>query len=138
MSEVAVLLGLDAGKLLEAGAVESDGVQFHFQHHTHRDPPIIGILAELDEVPEDDASAVFRRLLEANAHLSPEAGTYALVPGSRRAALRLSVPLVAGTDNARRIVDMLGDHIAARNQARAQHTDRPHAQPGELLSNNLV
>ena len=112
LRELAGLLGLDPADVLRAGAIEAEGVQFHFLPDARGGDDALCVLAEIGEIPASDEQQVLRQLLEANSHLSAGAGTYALIPGTGRAALRIQVPLRDGESHGDQLLAVLTEHIA--------------------------
>ena len=124
MHELAGLLGgLEPTALINTGCVEADGVRFYFQHHPDDELPCVSVLAEVGDIPHDAEAEFLRQLLEANAQLRPKVGTYAIVPGSSRLALRLQVPLRDDEANGDRILAVLLGHIAACTAIRHMDVD---------------
>lgn len=133
MHGIAKALNLDADQLLSTGCVEAEGFRFYFQQHGSGDDVHLGVLAEVEDISGPSEAQTLRRLLEANAHLSPQAGAYALVPGSSHAALRMSVSLADGASSAERIVQLLDRHITDCLEAR-----RNKGRPGARAAGGLI
>ncbi|WP_345536288.1 hypothetical protein [Variovorax defluvii] len=134
MHELAGLIGLEPAEILKTGSVEADGVRFYFQDHTDGEAPALGVLAEIGEIPADGEADIHRQLLEANSHLSPQAGAYALVPGTNRAALRMHVQVEEGASNGERLLNVLKEHLATCTAVRQLGT-QPDFESGTSTIN---
>ena len=123
LHELAGLIGLEPSEILKTASVEAEGIRFYFQDHTEAEEPALGVLAEIGEIPAKDEPEIFRQLLEANAHLSTQSGSYAIIPGTSRAALRVHVQLEEGASNGERILAVLKDHLSTLTAVRHLGTD---------------
>lgn len=124
LHELAGLVGLEPLEILKTGSIEAEGVRFYyFQDHTEAEDPTLSVLAEIGEIPASAEPEILRQLLEANAHLSAQSGTYVIIPGTSRAALRVHVKLDEGASN-ERILAVLKDHLAACAAVRQLGTNR--------------
>jgi len=88
LHELAGLIGLEPSEILKAGSVEAEGGRFYFQDHAEAEDPTLSVLAETGEIPASAEPEILRHLLEANAHLSLQSGTYVMSgprPCSRKA-----------------------------------------------------
>lgn len=112
LHELAELIGLEPPEILKTASVEADGVRFYFQDHTEDEGQTLSVLAEIGEIPASAEPEVLRQLLEANSHLSAQAGTYVLIPGTSHAALRMHVQLEDGASNGERVLNVLKGHLA--------------------------
>ena len=110
--ELAELIDLDPVEILETASVEAEGARFYFQEPADAEGRMLGVLAEIGEIPASDEAQVLRQLLEANSHLSVQSGTYVLIPGTARAALRMHVQLEEGASNGDRLLAVLKEHLA--------------------------
>lgn len=138
LHEFAALIGLEPSEILETGSVEAEGVRFYFQDHADHEDKALCVLAEIGEIPVGDNAEVLRQLLEANSHLAPQAGTYALIPGTSRAALRVHVQLDEAAANGERILAVLKDHLATCTAVRHLGQDLALEQETSLVDSKLA
>lgn len=137
MHELAGLIGLEPSEILKTASVEAEGVRFYFQDHTEGEDPSLSVLAEIGEIPADAESDIHRQLLEANSHLSAQAGTYVLIPSTNRAALRVHVQVEEGASNGERILAVLKDHLATCTAVRHLGT-QPMFEPRADMINSAL
>jgi hypothetical protein len=138
LHELAARLSLDPAQVLASESIEAEGVRFHFQQRDHADAQSLSILAEIGEIPAADQPQVLRQLLEANAHLNSQAGTYALIPGTDRAAVRVDVALHEGQSACEPILAVLTEHIAACTAVRHLDTSLLAEPQGATLKPQLA
>ena len=134
MHELAASIGLDPADIVKTASVEAEGVRFYFRDTTEGDDKALSVLAEIGEIPASATPEVLRQLLEANAHLSVRTGTYALVPGTNFAALRVHVQLDEGASNGERVLGVLRDHLASCKAVRHLGTAL-QVEPGASVAN---
>jgi hypothetical protein len=128
LHELAELIGLEPSEILKTASVEADGTCFYFQDHTEDEGQTLSLLAEIGEIPADAEPEILRQLLEANSHLPSQSGTYALIPGTSRAALRMNVQLEEGASNGERVLNVLKGHLATCSAVRHLGT-HPMSEP---------
>lgn len=118
LHELAELVGLEPSEILKTASVEADGTRFYFQDHAVDGGQTLSLLAEIGEIPATAEPEILRQLLEANSHLPVQSGTYALIPGTSRAALRMHVQLEEGAPNGERVLNVLKGHLATCSAVR--------------------
>lgn len=118
LHELADSIGLEPSEMLKTASVEADGTRFYFQDHTEDEGQTLSVLAELGEIPADAELEMLRQLLEANSHLAAQSGTYVLIPGTSRAALRMHVQLEEGAPNGERVLNVMKGHLATCSAVR--------------------
>ena len=138
LHELASLIGLEPSEVLETASVEAEGVRFYFQDHSEGDDPALSVLAEIGEIPAGAEPEVLRQLLEANSHLSVRSGTYAVVPGTSRAALRVHVELDDAGSNGERVLAVLKDHIATCTAVRHLGTGLAFEREASIVNSELA
>ncbi|VTU24403.1 hypothetical protein H6CHR_02186 [Variovorax sp. PBL-H6] len=138
LHELAELVGLEPSGILKTASVEADGTCFYFQDHTQDEAQTLTLLAEIGEIPASAEPEMLRQLLEANSHLPPQSGTYALIPGTSRAALRMNVQLEEGASNGERVLDVLKGHLATCSAVRHLGTPPVFEPRADLVESALA
>lgn len=138
LHELAELIGLEPSEILKTASVEADGTCFYFQDHTEDEGRALSLLAEIGEVPASAEPEMLRQLLEANSHLPSQSGTYALIPGTNRAALRMDVQLEEGASNGERVLNVLKGHLATCSAVRHLGTDSMFESGANMVDSALA
>lgn len=137
LRELAELIGLEPSEILKTGSVEADGTCFYFQDHTEDEGQTLSLLAEIGEIPTSAEPEMLRQLLEANSRLPAQSGTYVLIPGTSRAALRMHVQLEEGASNGERVLNVLKGHLATCSAVRHLGT-HPMFEPSADMVDSAV
>lgn len=138
LQELAELVGLEPSEILKTASVEADGTCFYFQDPTEDEGQTLSLLAEIGEIPANAEPEMLRQLLEANSHLPPQSGTYVLIPGTSRAALRMHVQLEEGAFNGERVLNVLKGHLAACSAVRHLGTHPMFEPRADLVDSALA
>ena len=137
LHELAELIGLEPSDIFKTASVEADGTCFYFQDPAEDEGQTLSLLAEIGEIPANAEPEMLRQLLEANSHLSPQSGTYVLIPGTSRAALRMHVQLEEGAFNGERVLNVLKGHLATCSAVRHLGTP-PMFEPRADLADSAL
>ncbi|KWT93204.1 hypothetical protein WDL1CHR_05711 [Variovorax sp. WDL1] len=138
LHELAELIGLEPSEILETASVEADGMRFYFQDHAEDEGRTLSVLAELGEIPAVAEPEILRQLLEANSHLAAQSGSYVLIPGTSRAALRMHVQLEEGAPNGERVLDVLKGHLATCSAVRHLGTHPVFESRADMVDSALA